>query len=245
MKDYIDKKSFVPAYYQLAQIIEQKINSGEFAPDERIPSETELGLEYGLSRMTVRKALELLIEKNILYAQQGKGTFVAKPMVDQAVFQINDFFADIKNQGMQPTVKLIEAKVVEAPRKIAAKLEVKAGQPVLFIRRLILADDEPQVYDRKYLIYDKSKPILEEELEYPTMPELLKNTSDVRPVRSQLTIEATIIRVDEAALLGVEPGSPAFLVEQHLFAANDKPMAWGWFIYRGDKYRFTSLARPL
>lgn len=243
-KEIIDKDSFVPVYYQLAQILERKIKAGVFQPGDTLPSETELGATYGISRMTVRKALEKLAEAGLIYAERGKGTFVAVPRLERATFQIDEFAKDMQQRGLVGTAKLLEARVLKAPSRTARNLGVEEGANVLFLRRLLLANDEPLVYDRKYLRYTRGKPILEAELNLP-LAELVSRNSDVQAVSSRLSIEATTVQEDEAQILKVPAGTPAFCVDQVLYSFDGVPLSWGWYIYRGDKYKFTSLARPL
>jgi len=244
ISEQIDKDSFVPPYYQLAQILERKIKSGELGPDEPLPSESELGEKYGLSRMTVRKGVAKLIEAGLVYTMQGKGTFVSRRRLDRAMFRIDEFHEDMKQRGWESDARLLEAKVIPAPADVARKLALQPDARVLSIRRLLFANGEPLVYDRKYLLYDKGKPILEAELEYEPLPELVEKHSDVLPASSKLTVQATVVKEDEAELLRVAAGTPAFCVEQVLYSADGRPVGLGYLIYRGDRYRLTSLPQP-
>lgn len=244
-EDRIDRSSFVPAYYQLAQILERKIKQGVWQPGSVLASESELAQHYGLSRMTVRRALDKLVELGLVYAEKGRGTFVASPQVEKATFQFLGFHEDMQRRGLAPDARLLEAKVVAAPPRAARGLEVPVGSKVLFYRRVLLANGEPLVYDRKYLRYAKGKPILENDLAYLPLPEAVAQHSDVAPVSSRLSIQATVVREEEASLLQVPAGTPAFYIEQVICAADGRPVGYGWYIYRGDKYQFTSLARPL
>jgi len=239
----IDRTSFIPVYYQLVQILEQKIKKGTWKTGDMLPSEAELGEMYGLSRMTVRKALEKLSDAGLIYAQKGRGTFVARPQIDKAIFSWDEFEEDVRSKGMKSSVKLLEAKIVKATNAVARHLDLNIGTPVLFIRRLLLADGEPMVYDRKFLRYFKGKPFLENELSM-SAADLVSAQTDIEAISSKISIEATVIREDEAEILKIPAGSPAFYVEQTLYAAGEIPMSWGWYIYRGDKYKFTSLVKP-
>lgn len=241
----IDKSSFIPPYYQLAQILERQIRSGEYRPGDALPSEAELSEKYGLSRMTVRRSLSQLAKAGLIRTERGKGTFVSRPELDRAVFVMEDFHKEMATRGLTSSVRLLEARLVPAPEKAAAKLQIAVGTKVLYIRRSLLAGDEPMAYDRKYLRYDRGRPILENELQYQALPEMVEKHAEVLPVTSKMVLQVTSLNEEEARALRSEPGTPAFLLEQILLAGDGRPVGWGWCIYRGDRYQLISVPTAL
>ncbi|HBT47054.1 MAG TPA: GntR family transcriptional regulator [Peptococcaceae bacterium] len=237
----IDKSSFVPPYYQLAQILERQIKSGQYRPGDALPSEAELSEKYGLSRMTVRRSLNELARAGLIRTERGKGTFVSRPELDRAVFVMDVFAKDMASRGMASSVRLLEARLVSAPEKAAQKLQLPIGTKVLYIRRSLLADGEPMAYDRKYLRYDRGRPILENELQYQALPEMVEKHAEALPVNSRMVLQVTLLNEEEARALRTSPGSPAFLLEQILVAGDGRPVGWGWCIYRGDRYQLISV----
>ncbi|MEW8958780.1 MAG: GntR family transcriptional regulator [Moorella sp. (in: firmicutes)] len=237
----IDKSSFVPPYYQLAQILERQIRLGEYRPGEALPSEAELSEKYGLSRMTVRRSLSHLTRAGLIRTERGKGTFVSRPELDRAVFVMEEFHKDVASRGLSSSVRLLEARLVPAPEKAAGKLQVPAGTKVLYIRRSLLAGGEPLAYDRKYLRYDQGSPILENELQYQAFPDILEKHAAALPFSSKMILQVTTLNEEEARALRTAPGSPAFLLEQVLLAADNRPVGWGWCLYRGDRYQLASV----
>ncbi|GFN22368.1 GntR family transcriptional regulator [Thermanaeromonas sp. C210] len=237
----IDKSSFVPPYYQLAQILERQIKSGQYRPGDALPSEAELSEKYGLSRMTVRRSLNELARAGLIRTERGKGTFVSRPELDRAVFVMDVFPKDMASRGMASSVRLLEARLVPAPDKAARKLQLPVGTKVLYIRRSLLADGEPMAYDRKYLRYDRGRPILENELQYQALPEMVEKHAEALPVNSRMVLQVTLLNEEEARALRTSPGSPAFLLEQILVAGDGRPVGWGWCIYRGDRYELISV----
>lgn len=115
----------------------------------------------------------------------------------------------------------------------------------LYLERILRGEDETPVFDRKYILYDPSRPLLEAELGHGTTTELFENCTDMLPVKTEPTLSCTVLDAREADLLRSEEGAPAFCMEQLVWAANDLKMAWGWMIYRGDRFRFKSLSRPI
>ncbi len=236
----IDTDSFTPAYFQLAQILHGEIMSGELRPGDRVPSENELSDRFGLSRMTARKAITVLTDEGLVRREKGKGTFVSSPRVDGGIFLIPDFHEEMRRQGVSSGVELLGVKVVPAGRVPADQLGIRKGERVIYLERVLKGDREPLIFDRKYIILDRSQPLLEAELGHGTTGELFADIPEMTPVRADLNLSATTLTAREAKLLEGRKGAPAFCMEQTIFAASDKRVIWGWMIYRGDKFNFSS-----
>lgn len=241
----IDEGSFTPAYVQLTHIIRDLILSGELHPGERIPSENELCASFSLSRMTVRKAIAELVKAGMLRSERGKGTFVVNPRTDGGLFFIPDFHEMMREQGAGADVKLLGVHLVPAGRVPSEKLGIRKGRRALFLERLLEQDGQPVIFDRKYIRYDHSQPLLEAELGHGSTEELFGKDMGLAPVRAELELTATVLNRREAALLEAGVKDPAFCMEQHIYAANELKVAWGWLIYRGDRFSFRSLSREL
>ncbi len=237
----IDEGSYIPAYVQLSRILQEAVRRGILRPGGRIPSESELGRIFGLSRMTVRRAVSLLVDAGLLDARQGSGTYVVNPRTDGGLFLVPDFHEEMLSRGGTSSARLLGVRVVPAAGRAAEKLGVKRGRRLIYLERLLEGEGEPLVYERKYLLYDKSQPLLEGELGHGPVSELFAGHPRYAPVRSELELKATVLGKGEAALLGREAGEPAFCLEQLVFAANDLRVIWGWLILRGDRFSFRSL----
>ncbi|MCL6479001.1 MAG: GntR family transcriptional regulator [Peptococcaceae bacterium] len=236
----IDKSSVIPVYYQLAKIFEQDIRQGFFLPGESLPPENKIAQQYEISRMTVRQAISELISMGLVYTQKGKGTFVAKPRLDNVYFELGDSREEIKKRGMTPDIKLLQARIVRADEKLAAKLAVPQGTRCLYYRFTLSADGEPLVYETKYIVYTKQKPILETDLNDSSLSNLVSAHSDRMPVTCKRVLQAAIVNEEEAAVLGVDRNTPVFLVEQTIYDVENNPIGWGKSVYRGDRYKLTS-----
>lgn len=241
----IDESSFTPAYVQLTRILGDLILSGKLRPGERIPSENELSTSFSLSRMTVRKAISELVRRGVLRSEKGKGTFVVNPRTDGGLFLIPDFHEMMREQGASADVRLLGVRVVPAGKIPAEKLEIRKGKRALYLERVLQDSGEPLIFDRKYIRYDSRQPLLEAELGHGSTEELFGTNKEMAPVRAELELSATVLNTREARLLSSREGNPAFCMEQHIYAANEVKVAWGWLIYRGDKFSFKSLSREL
>ena len=119
----IDRSSKLPLYHQLYQILRDEIVRGEWQPGDMIPPESELTERYGISRTTVRQVLDLLVNEGLIYRQQGRGTFVAHPTLEQALVRIVSFTEDMRQRGFKPGTRVLSSGLVQAPETIAQKLE--------------------------------------------------------------------------------------------------------------------------
>src|SRR5258708_39864193 len=110
----IYRNSPLPRYYQLKEIIRERIRSGEWKPGELIPSERELSEQYKISRMTARQAITELVNEGMFYREQGKGTFVSRHKITQQLIRLTGFTEDIKTRGQRPGTKVLSAQMSPA-----------------------------------------------------------------------------------------------------------------------------------
>ena len=140
----LDKDSMVPLYRQLARSVEKRIQDGSFPEGSRIPSEQELMRRFGLSRVTVRQAMEDLFQRSIIVRKQGLGTFVQKPMMSQEVDDLFGFYPALLNRGLNPKTRILSYEFLNADREVREKLDLSPGEKVLrFFRQYLL---EPSLF---------------------------------------------------------------------------------------------------
>lgn len=239
--DRIDKNSVIPIYYQLYKLIEDQIRRGELKPGESLPTEHEISSHFEISRMTVRRAIAELVTAGMVYAQQGRGTFVATPKLDNIVFELNDFNQEIKQRGLNYKTTLLEAKIIKADKDLREKLQTgEEYKRFLYFRTVLSAEEERLSYEVKYTIYCKSKPILESELQDPSLPGLIATHTEYVPMSAKKVLQVAACTQEEAAILGIAPNSPVFLIEQTIYDQELKPVGWSKAVYRGDRYKLTS-----
>src|SRR5215831_6295741 len=161
----IFRKSPLPRYYQLKEIMREKINTGEWKPGDLIPSERERGEQYGISRMTARQAITELVNEGLFYREQGKGTFVSRHKITQQLINLTGFTEDMKARGQRPGSRVISAQMLQADEVLAERLHLKPGQVVFRLQRLRLADHEPLAIEISHLSFMGCERLLEEDLE--------------------------------------------------------------------------------
>ncbi|MDF1556243.1 MAG: GntR family transcriptional regulator [Deferrisomatales bacterium] len=233
---YIDRDAYEPAYVQLVRMLRARIAAGEFHPSGRLPSEARLCESYQVSPMTVRRAVNLLLDQGLVSTVQGSGTFVKKMELGAATFGLEAFKALVQDPDLA-RVKLLEARMVSADERAARKLGVRVAARVIYLRRLLFRAGEPVLYHREHMVYDPTRPIVEAEMEATSLQGLLAGSGETDLKGGVLTIEATVLRDDEAVLLGGTVGDPAFRLAHTFHDFDDRPVSWGWFICGGDRLR--------
>ncbi len=234
----IDKKSYEPAYLQLVNLLRQNVATGDLRPGDQLPSESQLCERYGVSPMTVRRAINMLADQGVVVAEQGRGTFVRPVELGAATFHLaalQDLFSDPTT-----TVKLLETRILSADERIARKLAITLGERTVYIRRLLSTNGVPAFYHREYLIYDPKRPIVEAEMGVTALHGLFNGAGETILKHGELSLEAAILTDDEARLLKATSPAAAFCIEHLFFDFDDCPISWGWFICPGDRLRFTT-----
>jgi DNA-binding GntR family transcriptional regulator len=236
----IDRKSFRPAYVQLVAILSNQIGSGEFRPGQRLPSESQLCERYDVSPMTVRRAINILVDQGLVTTAQGKGTFVKPMELSTVTFGLDELREFFRKNG-ETRVKLLEVRIVKADAGVAAKLNLSPGDRTILIRRVITKEEEPVLCHQEYIIYDPARPVVEAEMEVTALHGLLTGTGDSSLKRGELSIEATVLDETQARLLRAPDGLPSFRLEHTFYDFDDQPVSWGVFICRGDRLRFVTV----
>jgi GntR family transcriptional regulator len=206
------------------------------SPGEPLPAERDLARELGVARMTLRRAVDGLVADAVLVRRQGAGTFVA-PAKAAHRLSANSFSADMRARGLRPGSRTLSASRAPAGVMLAALLEVPPGSPVLHVRRLRLADDEPMAVEDLHVPADLVPGLTGEALEGRSYYELLADRYGHRIASGTQTAEAALTSAEDAAVLGVEPGAPAFCFERTCRVEDGRVAEFVRSIYRGDRYR--------
>jgi GntR family transcriptional regulator len=238
------KSGPVPRYYQLQEIIRERIRSGEWTPGSLIPSERELCERYGISRMTARQAISGLEVEGLLYREQGKGTFVGQPVIAQQLLRLTGFTEDMAARKSKPGARVLSAEMWPADDETAERLCIRAGQPVYRLRRLRLADGEPLAVELTRVSFIGCERLLHYDLGQESLYHLLEGTFDIPLLEADEELQAELATEDEPELLQVAPGTPVLRTRRVMFTRRNHPVEYATSVYRGDKYRFyTRLVR--
>ncbi|GHO88797.1 GntR family transcriptional regulator [Dictyobacter formicarum] len=238
------RKGPLPRYYQLKEIMREKIRLGEWKPGDLIPSERELGEQYGISRMTARQAITELVNEGLFYREQGKGTFVSRHKITQQLLHLTGFTEDIRARGQRPGTKVLTAKMSPADETTAERLRIKPGQPIFYLQRLRLADGEPLAVEISHLSFMGCEKLLEEDLEQNSLYRLLETRYGLPLMEAEQEIEAGLFDEASAQLLKVPVNSAALFTRRTTYTERDTPIEYARAMYCGNKYTYyTNLKR--
>jgi GntR family transcriptional regulator len=211
---------------------------------EAIPSERQLSGDLGVSRLTVRAALDDLVREGFLERRHGAGTFVSEPKIAQEL-TMTSFTEDMRRRGMVPSSKTLELKTVAAGARLGRLLHVSPSERIVVVTRLRYADRETMAIETLHVSEALVPGVTAKDLEQHSFYELLEERFGVIVVGGGQAIEPTVTNEEESAALGVPLHSPAFLFERTTNAADGTIVEYVRSIYRGDRYRLVSdLTRP-
>lgn len=211
---------------------------------DAIPSERQLSSDLGVSRLTVRAALDDLAREGYLVRRRGAGTFVSEPKIAQEL-TMTSFTDDMRRRGMRPSSRTLELRVAPAGARLGRLLHVSPSEPVVFARRLRLADGESMAIETLHVRESHVPGLTAKDLDEHSFYELLSERYGIVIVGGEQTIEPTVTDEEESEALGVPLHSPAFRFERITHSQSGEIVEFVESIYRGDRYRLvTSLSRP-
>ena len=234
----IDRSSYEPPYAQLARLLRERIAGGEYRAGDRLPSEAELCEAYGVSPMTVRRAVTELVREEVAATEQGRGTFVKAPQLTAAAFDLSDLRRYLADPDIG--VRILEARIVSPTARVCAKLAVGAEERVIAIKRLLSKAEEPIFYHSEYLVFDPARPLVEAELGVIALRDLFSGAGGSGLKYGRLTLHASAFTENEAAQLGEQAGTLAWVVEHLFYDFDDRPESWGRFVGRADRLTFST-----
>lgn len=224
-----------PRYLQLADELEERIRNGEWRPGDALPPERRVGQLYGVSRVTVRRALERLVEDGLVEQRQGAGTFVTR-RVRQPLSVLTSFSEDVRARGMEPTSVWLDRRIGTASPEEAIGLGLGPGEAVTRLARLRLADGMPLGIERSAIVAEVlPDPMVVTESLYDALD---RNGS--RPMRAVQRLSAVALAGAAAAHLEVEAGSPGLSIVRVGYRGDGRAIEYTRSEYRGDRWDFVT-----
>lgn len=224
-----------PLYVQLMDEVEKSILNGTYQPGDRLMTEAEMAKTYGVSLITVRKAIGSLTEKGLVVRRQGKGTFVAKPKFSRNMKKLQSFSEMCQQMGVRPGAKMLENRLVPADRKTAERLGIEPGSNVVYISRLRYADQEPVQIERSYFPLRYAF-LLDASFDDNSLFDFLREKDGSQVASSEKMIELCRATSEEARLLEVKLGDYLLFVRSTAYGKDGEPMYAGIQIINGDRF---------
>jgi GntR family transcriptional regulator len=229
-----------PLYERVEAVLTCEIADGSLPPETRLPSEDGLVERFKVSRTTVRKAIQNLVERGLVEIRRGKGTFVTQPRITQELTELTGFVEDMQALGRTPTARLLDKRIVAADEVVAHHLALAPGTLVVRLRRVRFADGVAMSFDETYLPRELGEQVVENNLEAEPVFALLENKYDTPLFEAEYKLEAAAADTDTAQALEVPAGSPILLIERTSYTSDNRPVDYERLHYRGDLIRFVT-----
>jgi len=235
--------SRIPLYYQLENVLREKITSGAFESGERIPTETRLIEQFGVSRITVRQALQSLADDGLIERKQGSGTIVAARKTKKKRFtgtiHLTGSLDELIEMGMDTPVKVLEMNRVEADQHEAELLEVKIGVPVYRLKRLRMNDGKPYSLIVNYLPEDIGSQLTMAELSSGALLHTMETKLKLNLDNAIQQIHAELADPYVAKLLDIRVGTALLSIERTVYTDKARPVEYVHTLYRSDLYGYS------
>jgi len=227
-----------PLYWHLAATLRGRIAGGEYRAGAQLPTEGALCLEFGVSRITVRGALDRLTTEGLLRRERGRGTFVAAPPVEHDLVRLTDFAEDMDAAGLTSSSVVTHLDEEGATEAIAGELALPTGTPVIRLERVRFAAGQPLAFDRTFLPRRYGLLLDRAALATETIYHQLAVRYGIAIRRGRLQLEATNAPADLAERLGIASGAALLLLHRTSFAADGGIISYQQRYYRGDRVRY-------
>ena len=237
MTEVLERDSAVPLYAQLEQILSGKIASGEWQPNQRIPSENELNRMYGLSRMTVRGVLTKLVNDGVLLRVPGKGTYVAPTKINAVSPAYRGIREQLEALGYSTTTRLVSFERESASSTVRDQLGLARGEDVYVIVRVRSVQGEPISIHRSHVPALLAPGLDGHDVVSEQLCVVLENGYGLPMRHVSEHLEAVAVTGADAKQLGMHRGDPALLLHDVISDDDERPFEYSTIVFRGDRLR--------
>ena len=236
----LNQSPSLPLYHNIKSVIKKRILEGTYPVGGKIPNEHEFSREFGVHRLTVRRALALLVQEGYLQRIRRRGTFVLKPEKEFEELELAGFFDDLLSHVSKFKAKRIEIDQQTPPEMVADHLQLENGKTkVTVIKRVRFLDKVPSAYTVSYLPMEIGKKIQKKDLRQMPLLQIFREKLKIPLGEAFQTIEASIADKDVAQALGIFPGAQILLIQRTFFTKHGQPFDFVQTFYRGDKFRYS------
>ena len=228
----------IPLHHQVFRDLKSALEANEWRPGERMPTERELAERYGCSLITVRHALSELVREGRIERTRGRGTYVLQPRIDRDIAGAMSFSEEMQRRGLDPTTRVVSARIEPAGEAIAGSLGVAADAPVVYLERVRLGSGEPLLLEQARLPAERFPGLLAFDLERRSLYDILSERYSTRIVRAREAVEPVVLKRREAELLDLPTRSLALQIDGVAYAADGSAVEAARSFVRGDRTRY-------
>ncbi|MFW5941953.1 MAG: GntR family transcriptional regulator [bacterium] len=232
----IDRNSPTPIFRQIEDYILQEIQNGDLGPGDRIPSQYELARQCQVSRATVQKALDRLIQEEMLYYQPGKGIYVAEHGERQRLPILQSVGQSLRSLGYTVRADLLLVEEIPASHSVGQALQLPEKTEMIHIKRLLYVNDEPIMLQDVYVEAERFRAIRDYDLRQESLMEILQEIDDLYLAGSSVALGSNVANWEDSRTLNVQPSSPLLTVEEIDFD-EERPFRFSRNKLRGDRFR--------
>ncbi len=230
----LHKNSPIPLYIQFKELILTKIESGEWQPEHKLPSERSLCNQYDISRITVREAIKELVRDGLIEGVPGKGNFVKYKSVAEYKPSIS-FTIAAQMQNQMPSSRLINQEVIYAAVGLVRELEIPLNTKVLMVHRIRYVDEEPRIIQKAFIPLSYCKALLDYDFETESLYRVLDKECQHIPTKVKSSFEARLAVESEMQRLNLTPPAAVLVTRQTSYLANGRPIEYCRSIYRANE----------
>ena len=231
----LERTNSTPLYIQVRDILSSRLESGEYKVNDKIPSESQLCSEFGISRVTLRSVLTELVRDGKLYRVQGKGTYVAEPKIEANTGSYVGVREQLETQGYDVSTIVLSVEKKECPPTIAARMGLSDGADVYHIRRLRKIKDVPLSIHDSYIPVAYSEGLEKSDFCNEQLCRILSDDYGLNRASVTEMIESVSARDDEAELLNIRKGYPLIRLRDIIADKTGKIFEYSSVVFRGDK----------
>lgn len=236
--------SHVPLYIQIKDYIRLNIQAGVFPENSRIPSERQLAEQFQVSRLTVSKAINELIQDGLLHSHVGKGTFVSSTKIEQELRTLTSFTEEMIRRGQRPSSRVLYAAVEPASSEVTKALLLPSGTKIIVLRRVRLADNQPVALETSAIVAAICPGIVDKhDFSQESLYQVLREECGIRIAYARQTFESRQATPEEQEALHLDPHTPILGITRVTYNAQEQPIEYVRSAYRGDRYKFNAILR--
>lgn len=229
----------LPIYYQLMEILRDEIEKGQYKPGDALPSENELTIRFGVSRPTVRQAVNELVREGLLYRIKGKGTFVAQPKIVQDFFQkLLSFAEEMREKGLEHRTEVLGLDVRLPQQSVSEHLRLPYGRKIIRLERVRFINEEPIVHVTSYIPWDYFPGMEALDFTNLSLYQVMEERWGARVSMARRWLEAVPATARSAGVLKIREGAPVQLCRTVTWDDKGRAVEYSVASYRGDRSQF-------